>query len=89
MLYRGCGRYLPRNHPGADFMLPLVLQNGRYGLVLVQVKGVRQDLLDPRSDTFVTKAMEKCSIFGVFGMNAGLSFSARTSRSRSSEFSST
>jgi hypothetical protein len=70
MLYRGCGRYLPRNHPGADFMLPLVLQNGRYGLVLVQVKGVREDLLEPRSNTVVIKAMEKCSIFGVFGMNA-------------------
>jgi hypothetical protein len=45
MLYRGSAKYLPANHPGADFILPLVLQDGKPGLILVQVKGINEDIL--------------------------------------------
>jgi hypothetical protein len=67
MLYRGSARYLPKQHPGADFVLPLVLTDGSYGLVLVQVKGLSEDLLD--SEKRALEEMEKCTVFGVFGMS--------------------
>jgi hypothetical protein len=66
MLYRGSARYLPKHHAGADFVLPLVLKDGSYGLVLVQVKGLSKNLLN--DEEAAIEAMEKCNIFGVFGM---------------------
>jgi hypothetical protein len=70
MLYRGSARYLPDNHPGADIMLPLVVGNDKssqYGLVLIQVKGWKTDLL--AVDSQAIDAMKKCTIQGVFGMD--------------------
>ena len=45
MLFRGSAKYLPPGHKGADLVLPLVLKNGEYGLVLIQVKGIDENIL--------------------------------------------
>ena len=68
MLYRGSARYLPKDHPGANIILPLVLSDGKYGLVLIQVKGSAIDLLESISDDKASEVMSKCTLFGVFGI---------------------
>ena len=45
MLYRGCARILSHNHPGADFILPLVTGDDQLGNILVQVKFVANSYL--------------------------------------------
>jgi hypothetical protein len=69
MLYRGSARYLPKNHMGADFMLPLEMKGGELGLALVQVKGLSVDLFDDGNFSVVMEAMRNCTLHGVFGMN--------------------
>jgi hypothetical protein len=70
MLYRGSARYLPAGHTGADFMVPIVLKDGRYGLILVQVKGIVTDLL--RNQYEAKKAMINCTAYGVFKDRKGV-----------------
>lgn len=80
MLYRGSARYLPKQHPGADFMLPLVMGDGRYGIILIQVKGRETNFLDNPNEAI--KEMEKCTVFGVFGMNTEDARLSETERKR-------
>ena len=51
-------------------MLPLVLQSGRYGLVLVQVKGRGVNFMEGGNDGKIYEAMKNCTLYGVFGMTS-------------------
>jgi hypothetical protein len=42
MLYRGSARLLPNNWPGADIILPLLLKDGTFSMIIIQVK-LRKD----------------------------------------------
>jgi hypothetical protein len=70
MLYRGSARYLPAGNRGADFMLPMVLKDGRYGLILVQVKGVVIDFI--RQQYKAKMEMQNCTAYGVFKDRKGV-----------------
>lgn len=64
MLFRGSAFYFSDSrHPGADAVLPLVMPNGSLGMMLIQVKGVRENIL---TDSYVKKHMKLCTIDGIF-----------------------
>jgi hypothetical protein len=69
MLFRGAARYLKREHKGADLLLPLVLKDGRHGLILVQIKGIDEDVLDESKRGNILKYFRHCNIPGVFNYN--------------------
>jgi hypothetical protein len=70
MLYRGSARYFPAGHTGADLMLPLVLNDGKYGLILVQVKGFVTDLL--RNQYEAKEAIKHCTTYDIFQKRNGV-----------------
>ena len=46
MLYRGTARYFSDSqHPGAHVVLPLIMPDGNCGIILIQVKGVDDNIL--------------------------------------------
>jgi hypothetical protein len=69
MFFRGSARYLPPNCPGADFIVPLLLEDGKVGLVLCQVKGKGINYLENNYERL--DAMKLCNINGVFKFNIG------------------
>ena len=62
MLFRGSAKYFPNaRQPGADAVLPLVMPDGSYGVILVQVKGVQANVVGdgkwPTKKDDITAAM--------------------------------
>ena len=74
MLYRGSAGYFSKTkNPGADIVLPLVFRDGQYGLLLVKVSCIQDNIIISCGDTKMTpsavvrNAMEMCTLNGVFG----------------------